>query len=383
MQKYRGKIFNEEVFETYLRTVPSTKKNALIGSAIFQNVNKYKAKQSSQTGGFYQVEPIYGRIGGEEVNYDGETDITSTSRDTFYQGKICYGRANAWGEYDYVSEITGKNFMAEASEIKEYWEEKRQATVLSMLKGIFSMTGSNDFVNKHTYQITGNLGADSLNRAAQKALGDFKADLSLIFMHSAVSTNLEGLNLIDYNKYTDERGITKDLTIGTWNGRTVIVDDDMPTEDGFDSATESTPGALKVVANSETPAAGEIKLADVNKGAFKPADVAAGSYVVPATNYTSYVMKPNFFEFEDMGTVTPVELDRQPKEKGGHTDLISRVRYMIVPYLVSYKTNTKKSPLNSDFENGANWELANNYDTSNKVYIDPKLVPLVRIISRG
>ena len=39
MQKYRGKIFNEEVFETYLRTVPSTKKNALIGSAIFQNVN--------------------------------------------------------------------------------------------------------------------------------------------------------------------------------------------------------------------------------------------------------------------------------------------------------------------------------------------------------
>ena len=56
---------------------------------------------------------------------------------------------------------------------------------------------------------------------------------------------------------------------------------------------------------------------------------------------------------------------------------------MIVTYLTSYKDNTKKSPLNTDFEKGANWELANNYDTSNKVYIDPKLVPLVRIISRG
>ena len=383
MEKYRGKIFNEEVFETYMRKVPSTKRNALIGSTIFQNVNKYKAKQVSQTGGFYQLEPIYGRIGGEEVNYDGETDITSSSRDTFVQGKIAFGRAKAWGEYDYVSEITGKDFMAEASEIKEYWDEKNQQTVLSMLKGIFSMTGSNDFVSKHTYEITSNLSADSLNRAAQKALGDFKSDLSVIFMHSAVATNLEGVNLIEYNKYTDERGITKDLTIGTWNGRTVIVDDDMPTEDGYDKATENTPGALKVVANSETPSAGEIKLSDVNKGAFKPADVAAGDYVVPATNYTSYVMKSNFFEFEDMGTVKPVELDRNAKDKGGHTDLISRVRYMIVPYLISYKDQTKKSPLNSDFANGSNWELANNNDSSNKVYIDPKLVPLVRIKSRG
>ena len=94
-------------------------------------------------------------------------------------------------------------------------------------------------------------------------------------------------------------------------------------------------------------------------------------------------MKSNFFEFEDMGTVKPAELDRQAKEKGGHTDLISRIRYMIVPYLISYKTQSNKSPLNTDFENGANWELANNNDTSNKVYIDPKLVPLVRIISRG
>jgi hypothetical protein len=57
---------------------------------------------------------------------------------------------------------------------------------------------------------------------------------------------------------------------------------------------------------------------------------------------------------------------------------------MIVPTLISYKTTNKISPENTDFENGANWELVNNGATGNaKVYVDDKLIPLARIISRG
>lgn len=381
MDKFRGKIFNNEVFEKYLKTLPSTQKNALINSAIFTEVNKYKSRMSEQAGGYYVVEPIKGRIGGDELNYDGETDITSTSRDTFYQTKICYGRAKAWGEDDFPSEITGTNFMAEASEVKEYWDEKTQATVLSILKGIFAMTGSNDFASKHTYEIDGNLTADGCNRAAQKALGDAKSDLGVIFMNSAVSTNLEGLNLIEFMKYTDKNGITKDLTIGTYNGKLVIVDDGMPVENGYDAATEGTAGALKVVASGAST--GEIDLADVKKGDFYPSAVKANDYVVAGTKYISYMFKNGFFEKEDLGVQVPNEIYRDPKSKGGHTDLISRIRKMIVPTYISYKDTTKKSPMNSDFEKGANWELANNNETSNKQYVDDKLIPVVRVISRG
>ena len=39
--------------------------------------------------------------------------------------------------------------------------------------------------------------------------------------------------------------------------------------------------------------------------------------------------------------------------------------------------------MNADFEKGANWELANNNETSNKKYVNDKLIPVVRIISRG
>lgn len=344
MEKFRDKIFNEQVFETYRRTLESTKENSLIKNALFNVVNKYKSKMSEQSGGYAVVEPIKGRLGGTPVNYDGNTNIPKGSeRDTFYQRKICYGRAKAWGEYDFASDITGANFKAEAREVNEYWDEQRQSTVLSILKGIFSMTGgvNGAFVDKHTYTVTGNLTADALNRASQKALGDKKAKMDVIFMHSAVSTNLEGLNLIDFLKYTDASGIQRDLTIGTFNGKLVVVDDEMP---------------------SETTGEGDAAV----------------------TSYTSYVFQKGFFEYENIGAEVPSEVARDPYDKGGKTDLITRVREMIVPYLISYKGTGTVSPENSAFETGSNWELVNNDKTGNaKVYVDDKLIPVARIISQG
>lgn len=344
MEKFRDKIFNEEVFETYRKTLESTKENSLIKGALFNVVNKYKSKMSEQSGGYAVVEPIKGRIGGNPVNYDGNTDIPKGSeRDTFYQRKICYGRAKAWGEYDFASDITGTNFKAEAQEVNEYWDEERQSTVLAILEGIFGMTGgvNGQFVDKHTYNITATanpeLSADALNRASQKALGDKKAKLDVIFMHSAVSTNLEGLNLIDFLKYTDEAGIQRDLTIGTFNGRLVVVDDEMPV------TTDST---------------GNI--------------------------YTSYVFQKGFFEYENIGAEVPSEIARDAYEKGGKTDLITRVREMVVPTLISYKGTGSVSPTNEAFATGSNWELANNDKAGDaKVYVDDKLIPVARVISRG
>ena len=388
MEKYRGKIFNEEVFEKYLKTLPSTKENSLIQNGLFTNVSKYKAKLSDQTGGYAIVEPIKGRLGGDPSNYDGDTNISAgTERKTFYQRKICYGRAKAWGEYDFAADITGTNFKAEASEVKEYWDEQRQSTVLAILKGIFGMTGGadGDFVAKHTYDISENetstLGADSLNRAIQKALGDKKGKFDIIFMHSAVSTNLEGLNLINFLKYTDDAGIERDLTIGTFNGKLVIVDDEVQELNGYDEATSATTGALKVV--SGTASAGQIALTDVKASDFYPAGVAANDYVVAANKYVSYVFQKGFFEYENIGAEVPSELVRDAYTKGGHTDLVTRIREIIVPMYISYKGTGSVSPTNTAFATGSNWELANDDASENKEYVDDKLIPVARIISRG
>lgn len=389
MEKYRGKIFNEQVFEKYMKTLPSTKENSLIKNGLFTVVNKYKAKMVDETGGYAIEEPIKGRIGGTPTNYDGSTDIAKgTERITYHQRKIAYGRAKAWGEYDFASEVTGTNFMAEAQEVKDYWDEQRQSTVLAILKGIFSMSGGVDgaFVTKHTYDVSDSevndkLSADAMNRAAQKALGDKKQNLDIIFMHSVVSTNLEGLNLIEFLKYTDKDGIERDLTIGTFNGRLVIVDDEVQELNGYEEATSSTTGALKVV--SGTASAGQISLTDVQAADYYPAGVAANDYVIASSKYVSYAFKRGFFEYEDLGVKTPSELVRNAYEKGGFTDLVTRIREIIVPTLISYKGTGAVSPANSALATGSNWELVNDNDAVSKTYVDDKLIPVVRIISRG
>ena len=390
MEIYRGKIFNEQVFEKYTKTLPSTKENSLIKNGLFTVVNKYKSKLVDQVGGYAIEEPIKGRLGGTPSNYDGSTNIEKgTERTTFQQRKIAYGRAKAWGEYDFAADISGTNFKAEAQEVKDYWDEQRQGIVLSILKGIFGMSGgvNGQFVEKHTYDISdlsgdsAKLGADSMNRAAQKALGDKKAMLDIVFMHSVVSTNLEGLNLINFLKYTDADGIERDLTIGTFNGRLVIVDDEVQELNGYDEATSATTGALKVVSSS--PSTGQILLTDVKASDFYPADVAANDYVVAANKYVSYAFKRGFFEYEDLGVERPNEIVRDAYTKGGFTDLVTRIREIIVPYLISYKGTGAVSPTNANLATGSNWELANDGAENNTVYVDGKLIPVVRIISRG
>ena len=386
MEKFNGKIFNPNVFEKYLRTLPSTKENSLINNSIFANVSKYRAKMSEQAGGYFITEPIKGRIGGTAQNYDGETDIVSNSRKTFYQSKVAIGRDNAWGEDDFTEEITGTSFMAEAGEVKEYWDEVKQGLVLSILKGIFSMTGSNGFVDKHTYEVEGNLDADSCNKAAQKALGDKKRALKVMYMHSAVSTNLEGLQLLNFLKYTDKDGIERDLTLATYNGKLVIVDDEMPVGE-VDAEYELTSDVALDSSKTYYTRSGSDGSYTYTAVATPDVDDIATYYEMTAeayTTYTTYMLGEKFFEFENVGVKVPSETARDAKTNGGHTDLISRVRYVIVPTLISYTKASQAtlSPTNAELEMGANWELVND-DGEEKEYVDSKLIPLVRIISKG
>jgi hypothetical protein len=197
---------------------------------------QYATMLPDQTGGNYITIPIKARIGGTADNYDGNTDITADSRDTYTHGRIVIGRAHGWTEKDFSSDITGEDFMPAAQEVAEYWDDVDQETLLCVLKGIFSMTGqkNKEFVNDHTYDVsmsateTG-FAETTLNNAIQQALGDNKGKFSLAIMHSKIATNLENLKLIAYMKYNDGEGIERDLTLATLNGRTVLIDDNMPT----------------------------------------------------------------------------------------------------------------------------------------------------------
>ena len=342
------KNFNGEVFGAYVEQAPNLNRNELLKSKAVVQKQQYASMLPDQTGGNYVTIPIKARIGGDADNYDGSTDIKSDSRATYTHGRIVVGRAHGWTERDFSADVTGEDFEPAAAEVAEYWDDVDQATILSTLKGIFSMTGAKnlEFVNGHTNDITGDAAGNTftavtLNNTMQKALGDNKAKFALAIMHSQVSTNIENLKLTDFLKYTDKDGITRTVSAGTLNGRLILVDDNMP---------------------AETVAEGD------------------GSYV----KYTTYVLGEGAIEYTDCGAKVPYEMDRDPAKNGGETTLYSRQRKIFSPVGISWKNTAGIiSPTDAQLEDGANWTLANSNNGESSKYFPIKAIPIARIISRG
>lgn len=345
MAQFDSKIFNPEAFGSYIDTLPNPNKDELIKSRVLVSDARIKNLLSSQTGSYYATLPIYGRIGGDSLNYDGQTDIEATGMETFQQSIVAFGRAKAWMEQDFSFEITaGVDFMSEvAKQVASYWDDKDTATIMAVINGIFSMTGekNEEFVLKHTFDITGEVdnevSATTLNSAIQKASGDKRAKFTMVFMHSAVATNLENQNLLEYLKYTDANGVQRALPMATWNGRLVIIDDGMP----FDAETGK---------------------------------------------YTTYVFGEGAIKYANLGAKVPYEMSRDPKTNGGQDTLYTRRRLCFAPYGISYtKANQATlSPTDAELADGANWTLVNNGKEGGELkVIDHREIAVARIISLG
>lgn len=352
MAKFDSKTFNPEAFGQYVDLIPKTKRNELIKSRSIRGNEQIRKAFQGQTGVVYATIPMYGRLDGDPLNYDGETDIEATSTTTFDRSVVVTGRAKAWVERDFSEDITGgADFMGNvARQVSGYWDEIDQDTLLAVLNGVFAMkgnSGNEEFVEKHTYDVDEVVGATTLNNAIQKASGDNKNIFNQIIMHSQVATTLENLKVLEYLKYTDENGIERQLQIATWNGRSVLIDDSMPVEE-----------------------------VEVNVGTEEE------PVMETRTRYVSYILGEGAIDFEDIGAEIPYEMARDPKKNGGQTTLYSRQRKVFAPYGVSFtkKAMAKNSPTKAELENGTNWELVHDGTAGqSRKYIDHKSIPIVRM----
>ena len=358
MAKFDSKTFNPQAFGHYVNRIPNTTKTELAKcGAVGSNENARNAL-ATQTGSLYSRIPYFGRISGDtSQNNDGNTDITATNTTTYEQGFVVASRMDSWTERSFSKNITaGVDFMDNvAVQISDYKMEVKQAILLAILEGIFSMatTGTTvaakaakEFIDKHTYDITGNagedafVGASTLNKAIQKACGDNKNIFKLIIMHSEVATNLENLRLLKYMTYTDKDGVQRDLALATWNGRTVLIDDGMPTK-----------------------------------------EVAKAGDVEAYTAYTTYVLGEGAIVLDDIGDSVPYEMNRDPKTNGGQDTLYVRDRYICGVDGISFEkpASCTASASNDDLKAGANWNIIND----EKKAIPHKSIALCKIVSKG
>lgn len=392
--KFDSKSFNPEAFRYMVERIPNLNMNELKKSRALAGNPDIRGVFSSQDGTAYARLAMRGLIDGDAVNYDGVTDITATSTKTFEQGVVVVGRAKAWTEKDFSYDITGGvDFMGNISQqVAEYKDHLDQNTILAVLDGIYAMKGAKnlEFVDRHTLDVTsggaGTMTATSLNTATNKACGANKKKFSLVFMHSDVSTGLENLNLIERLKYTDKDGITRSLDLGTWNGKLVVVDDAMPVSEGYYDAANGDGSSLKIVANTATPAEGEIKLNAVAPY-FGSKTLAAGDYVARGARYTTYALGNGAISYEDIGAKVPYEMSRDPKTNGGEDTLYTRQRKVFAPFGISYEkaSQATNSPTDEELRTGDNWSLVHSGEAeeANRSYINHKAIPIARIFSRG
>lgn len=400
--KFDSKSFNPQAFKYMVGRVPNLHMHEIKKSKALAGNPDIKATLGGSQGGTgYARVAMRGLLDGEAVNYDGQTDITATSTKTFEQGVVAIGRAKAWVEKDFSYDITGGvDFMQNiADQVGGYWDGVDQGTIIAILQGIFAMTGVKnlEFVERHTYDVTGKVDgkvtATTMNTATNKACGANKKKFTLAFMHSDVATNLENMNLVAHLKYTDPQGVQRELDMYTWNGKLVVVDDDMPAverEGYYVKAKPTDEGALEVVANTAAPSAKQIKLEGVAPTAESYADPAVGDHVVfidAFTEYTTFVLGNGSISYEDLGVKVPYEMNRNPSKNGGEDTLYSRQRKVFAPFGISYekKSQASLSPTDAELKNGANWSLVHSGEevAANRSYINHKAIPIARIISRG
>lgn len=389
MGKFDLKSFNEKAFKYSVDRVPNLKTNELKKSRALTGNEDIRKVFADEDGTAYARIAMRGLLEGEAVNYDGQTDITATSTKTFERGVVVVGRAKGFVEKDFSYDVTGgKDFMQNVAEqIADYKDGLDQDTILAVLKGIFSMTGAKnlEFVNKHTTEVKGNIQATTLNTATNKACGANKKKFALVFMHSDVATNIENLNLLEHLKYTDKDGITRELDLGTWNGKLVVIDDDMPTKDV--EATYAKTADKAIVAGKTYYTKSGTKYTAVSN----PVEGSIGDYYEVSdeahTEYITYILGIGAIDFEDVGVKVPYEMDRNPSKNGGQDTLYIRQRKVFAPFGISYekKSQVSLSPTDKELEDGSNWDLVNSGEASeeDRSYINHKAIPIARIISRG
>lgn len=327
MADFDNKVFNPEVFDSLVRSVPNTEKNALLRAGVFTADSAVIAsKFADQFGGNFASVPYKAPLATDATNYDGETDIADHTSDTYQQDIIVVGRANSYLERDFSHELNGYDWLAsDYALIAGDKDHNNSAVLTSALKGIFANA---DFA-KSNLKTGLSLGVGTIIDATRGIAGDNSSIFRVVIMHSAVASVLEKANLLDYLKYTDANGVERMTDIQEWNGRIVLVDDSVPAVAGSDGKTV----------------------------------------------YTTYLLGLNAITYQPLTVRVPYEISRNAKVHGGETSLIWRERHALgfAGFSFTKASLAKNSPTNAELADKTNWKLMT---SASGVKYPTKLIPI-------
>lgn len=252
-------------------------------------------------------------------------------------------RGKAWGANELSGALAGDDPMqAIGNRVADYWARQEQKILVSVLTGVFAAASmANHVKDASSSVISGNIVLD-----AKQLLGDSADQLQAIMMHSAVFTELQKQNLIQYTTTSDGK-----IAFATYLGYQIIQDDGMPTEQVYKKTSDVAlvSGKTYYTYNSSTGVYTPVASPDVSD----IGDYYEEDYKV----YTTYLFARGAIGRGE-GTpvsLTPTETDRD--SLAGEDILIHRRALVLHPFGIKWKgTPAGVTPTNAELATGTNWE---------------------------
>lgn len=226
-----------ELFNPYVinRTMELS---ALVQSGIIVNDTEFDrlASQAAPTVNM----PFFEDLTGESEQVIEGADLTDNKIESNKDVAAIIRRAKMWSATDLSAALAGSDPMqAIATLVARFWERDMQKELISILNGIFGTVPAGDEGTPPAEtRLASNLldiSALSGNAAkwsgsafidAEQKLGDAKAQLTGIVMHSATEATLKKQNLLETVQPSNDVGFH------TYQGKRVIVDDGCPVGSG-------------------------------------------------------------------------------------------------------------------------------------------------------
>lgn len=329
--------YDEEIFNNVYTSEPDPTSLALIESGAM--VEDATISRLISNGSNYYALPYYKDIEGDELNYDGTTDLTVEDTEGGIMYGVVWGRMKGWRALDFVTDFSTADPIRNILNRIQKWKSKKvQKRLIGILDAVLSISDDDDLA-LHTTDIastTANtvtddnkIGLTTARDCVVKANGDKADDYALAIMHSVVANRLSQFNVLDYFKYSLPNGQEADVRVGKTGNMVVLVCDEVP------HSQDSTSKLME---------------------------------------YTTYFLGRGSIGHATAPVEHPTEMARDPEKAGGVEKLYTRYRETMLPYGFSFEMSSLPiSPTDTQLHSATNWKRK--YNAKN-IYIS-------RLISNG
>lgn len=213
-------VIQPELFAQYVID-KTTEKNELMYAGVIES--NPKLNQLINGGGTIFTMPRWNDLDGESEVLDDSNSLTVNRITSYAELATMMIRGKAWGANELAGALAGDDPMkAIASLVADWWVRDEKKTLMSILKGVFTSASMADHIKDITTEVTTKISGEAVLDAKQ-LMGDASNLLQMIYMHSAVFTELQKQNMIQFIPVAESK-----ITIPTYLGYRVVMDDSAP-----------------------------------------------------------------------------------------------------------------------------------------------------------